>query len=44
MHTPYLPPLCEAESYEYKEELLAGSDLSDGGAGDFFEDGGEFNF
>ena len=41
----YTAPHCETDSqWGLVAELLAGSDLTDNGAGAFFEDGGEFNF
>ncbi|MBO4455999.1 MAG: hypothetical protein J5759_06100 [Bacteroidales bacterium] len=40
----YTPPRCEYGSSIVVEALLNGSDLTDGGAGDFIENGDEFVF
>lgn len=39
----YTVPLCETEVYKL-QDLLASSDLTDDGAGDYLTDGGEFEF
>lgn len=41
--TRYERPLCEAEEYITKQALLAGSDLTDDGAGEFLIPGDEYN-
>ena len=41
---PYAPPVCEYDKMIEATALLAGSDLTDDGAGDFLTDGGEFEF
>ncbi len=41
----YTAPHCETDSqWGLAAELLTGSDLTDEGAGSFFDDGGEFTF
>ena len=40
---PYATPRCEYEKYE-SLEVLASSDLTDDGAGEFITSGGEFEF
>ncbi len=40
---PYATPRCEYDNYE-SLEVLASSDLTDDGAGDYLTDGGEFEF
>lgn len=42
-HT-YISPSCESDSQWELAGLLATSDLTDSGAGDFLEDGGEIVF
>ena len=39
----YQRPLCEAEEYITKQALLAGSDLTDDGAGEFLIPGDKYN-
>ena len=42
--TPYTPPLCEYNNYSAVAGMLAGSELTDDGAGEFLIPGDEFNF
>lgn len=42
--TYYTTPTCESDSQWELATLLAGSDLTDGGAGDFLENGDELVF
>ena len=41
---PYATPSCEFDNYLEVTALLAGSDLTDDGAGEFITSGGEFEF
>ncbi|MBP5559194.1 MAG: hypothetical protein J6X71_05460 [Bacteroidales bacterium] len=41
---PYATPRCEYDNYLEATALLAGSDLTDDGAGEFITSGGEFEF
>ncbi len=40
----YATPSCEYDNYFEATALLAGSDLTDDGAGEFITSGGEFEF
>ena len=40
----YATPSCEYDNYLEATALLAGSDLTDDGAGEFITSGGEFEF
>lgn len=40
----YATPSCEYDNYLEATALLAGSDLTDDGAGEFLTSGGEFEF
>lgn len=42
--TPYAPPVCEFNNYLAANYILAGSDLTDDGAGDFLQPGDEYTF
>lgn len=40
----YAPPACEFNNYLAANYILAGSDLTDDGAGDFLQPGDEYTF